>query len=384
MKVLINNSQVKLGVTKSLCEFNYSLISDDSSLRIINKAVKEKLSLNPESLIIIGVGGSSNGVKAVLNTKNNTIIKALLAESLDSDKLFLIKNYLRSELRAGRKTLINVISKSGRTTEVLAITQVLTSVLKRHVRNWKDYIIITSDSGSELFNLANDKGITALSIDENPAGRYSLFTSAGLFPLGILGFNIKDLIKGARKASIESANKTAFIKHYHYKKGRRINVFFPFSENFYGFREWINQLISESLGKDRKGITPVTSIGTIDLHSMLQLFLEGPDDKFTTFIKIKNNYDDVKVSKGSFFNHDKSFNELLNITYAGVKKSYINHKRPFIELIINDKSEECIGELLHYLMHETILLGKLLKVNTFNQPSVEFYKDYVRRKLKFT
>ncbi len=372
MNVLTNNALAKIQKSRELV-FENNLI-DESSIKTANNVAKSKLKYNPELLIIVGVGGSSNGVKAALGFKKPKI-KTLFAEGLDSDKLFFIKKSLETALKSGTSVLINAISKSGKTIETLAGLEVLTKTLKKYAKDWQERITITSALETPLHKKALKENITFLEVPKNITGRYSIFTNAGLFPLKILGFDIKALIKGAKKTKEIFAKKTALIKYYHYKKGRRINVFFPFSESFYGFKEWANQLVAESLGKNRTGITPITSIGTPDLHSMLQLYLGGPDDKFTTFIKVKNEYN-VRTSFGDY-------EQMLDLTYKCIKNEYKRFKRPFIELVLENKREECMGELFMHLMLETIFFAKLLGINPFDQPNVEHYKEILTRKLKF-
>jgi len=389
-----------------------NLPNDDETLSIVKGVIEEKLSLEPEFLIVIGIGGSNLGTLAVqeailgkLYNLSASTIKVLYADTVDSDLISSIIRLMKPTLRRNGNVLLNVISKSGITTETVANFRILIDLLKKYKKRYEDYVIATSDRNSKLWKLAVKEGFTILEIPQRVGGRYSVFSSVGLFPLGLLGIHIEDLLKGAKKmreACIDTdlernpAAITASIQYIHYKDGKNISDLFFFSTDLESMGKWCRQLMAESLGKeyDRKGrrvnvgITPTVSVGSTDLHSVAQLYLGGPYDKFTTFISVRNPRSRLYVPKMDGYSSlvhgvdGKSLEEILNAILEGTKEAFRKDKRPFIEISLPDKSEYSIGQFMQLEMIETMYLGYLLNVNPFDQPDVEKYKRETRRILK--
>jgi glucose-6-phosphate isomerase len=236
-------------------------------------------------------------------------------------------------------------------------------------------------------------------------GRYSVFSPAGLFPLGLLGINIERLLDGARSMrdtciniNVEEnpAAISAALQYLHYMSGKNISDLFLFANALESLGKWCRQLMAESLGKEFNkkgetvniGITPVISIGSTDLHSMAQLYLGGPNDKFTMFLSVENSNSQVKLPNLREYSklvngiQGKSLESIMSAIMEGTKAAFRKGKRPFMEVKLPCKSEYYIGQFLQFKMIETIYLGFLLGVNPFDQPNVESYKEETRKILQ--
>ena len=378
-----------------------NLCDDRGSLKRVKKVIGECLRLNPEYLVVVGIGGSNLGTiavqEAVLGKLYNQLdsgIKVLYVDTVDSDSLSDVLRIIEPALKSGKKVIVNGVSKVGRTTETIANFEVVVSVLRKYIKDYERYVVVTTDKFSPFWDLALDKAFNVLEIPRKVGGRYSVFSPVGLFPLGMLGINLERLLRGAsdmKKICLHEDIKrnpaalSASIQYANHKKGKKISNMFLFSNDLESIGKWERQLMGESLGKKGKGMTPITSIGSVDLHSMTQLYLGGPNDKFTTFVSVKNNNSALKIPLLNEYEdlvddiQGKSFSEVMEAILLGVKASYRKGKRGFIDIEIPNKKAFTIGALLQYKMMEMMYLGFLLGVNPFNQPDVEKYKRETRR-----
>ena len=389
-----------------------NLTDDRYTLKKTKILINEKKKLKPSYLIIIGIGGSNLGTLAVqeailgkLYNQKNPEIKVLYADTVDSDFITDIIKIIEPILKNGENILINCVSKSGGTIETIANFRILIQILKKYKRDYEKYIIITSDKNSKLWNLGLEKGFDLLEIPKKVGGRYSVFSNVSLFPLGLLGVNIDQLLKGAydmkkRCLDINLLNNPAAIGatllFLHNKKGKNIHDLFLVGNNLESIGKWYRQLMGESIGKefdrDKKrvleGITPTVSLISVDLHSMAQIYLGGPYDKFTTFVNMKKNNSKIFIPNVNEYSNlvdvikGKDLKQIMDAIFIGLKTSFKNLKRPFTEIILSDKSEYSIGQLLQLKMIEIMYLGFLLNVNPFDQPNVEDYKIETRKILK--
>ena len=391
-----------------------SLYLPDDRLMLgkVRQVIGENLHLKPVYLVVVGIGGSNLGTIAVqeavlgkLYNQLTTATKVLYADTVDSDSINNIITLVKSVLERGDNILLNVISKSGTTTETIANAEVLIDLLRKHKKDYKKCITVTSDKDSELWNIAVREGFNVLEIPKKVGGRYSVFSSAGLFPLGLLGLNIERLLDGAaymREACVDTnveknpAAISAAIQYLHYESGKNISDLFLFANDLESLGKWCRQLMAESLGKEFNkkgetvniGITPVVSIGSTDLHSMAQLYLGGPYDKFTTFLSVENSNSHINVptlkeySKLVYGIQGKSLESVMSAIVEGTKAAFRQGGRPFMEIKLPCKSEYSIGQFLQFKMIETIFLGYLLDVNPFDQPNVESYKEETRKILQ--
>jgi glucose-6-phosphate isomerase len=377
---------------------------DMKNMQINIDTIEEKKELSADYLLVVGIGGSNLGTiavqEAVLGKLYNQLgpqMHILYADTVDSDLLYAIRTIIKKALQQDKKVIINGVSKSGSTTETIANLQTLISLLKKYQPSYQDYVVITTDKESKFWHHAQQHGYTALEIPKKVGGRYSVFSSVGLFPLGMIGVNINELLKGAsmmRNQCLDQdlnqniAAKSAAQIYLHRLQGKCINDLFLFSTDLESIGKWYRQLMAESIGKEYdiegkqifNGVTPTVSIGSTDLHSMAQLYLGGPYDKFTTFVKIKQNKHDISIPHQSDFEslvpviQDKSLQEIMHAILHGTQTAFMKNNRPFVTITLPDKSEELIGQFLQFKMMEMMYLGSLMKVNPFDQPNVESYK----------
>ena len=389
-----------------------NLPNDYDMVKKIKNLIEIKKKLNPKYIIVIGIGGSNLGTLAIqeallgkyYNLKDSNI-KIFYADTVDSDQLNDIIDIIEPALKKGEKILINCISKSGGTTETISNFEIFIDIIKKYIKEYKKYIIVTTDEDSKFWRFAKEKGFDVLGIPKNVCGRYSIFSSVSLFPLGLIGLNIDKILEGALamrdiclSLDIDKniASRSACYIYKYYKMGFNIHDLFLFSPDFESIGKWYRQLIGESIGKeynkDNKqifcGITPTVSIGSTDLHSMAQLYLGGPYDKFTTFIRINKNKSTLKLPNFDEYStlvnniQQKKISEIMDAIFYGTKKSYQKGKRPFLEIVFPDKYESSIGQFLQYKMIEIMYLGFLLNVNPFDQPNVEDYKNETKSVLE--
>ena len=367
---------------------------------------------NVSCVVIVGIGGSNLGTmavqEAVLGKFHNLISsdkpKVLYADTIDSDSMNKIIQIIESELRNKKMVLINCVTKSGSTTETIVNFSILLELLKKYVKKYKEYIVITTDKDSVLYNLAVKEKYNVLEVPKNVGGRYSVLSPVGLFPLAVLGINIEKLLEGSRVMRNFCISKdilknpaavSALVLYTHYKRNRNIHNTFLFANDLEALGKWYRQLMGESIGKEKDvsgrtvkvGITPTVAIGSTDLHSMAQLYLGGPEDKVTTFVSIKHFNETIKVPENELSNLVPSIvNKELDFTMQaiveGVKKSYENRGLPFMEIVLPNKSAYYLGQLLQFKMIEMIYLGHLLNVNPFDQPNVEEYKEETKNILE--
>jgi len=359
-------------------------------------------------LIVVGIGGSNLGTwavqEAILGKLYNTTDptpKILYCDTVDADSVSSIQENMEAHLKQGNNVLLSVVSKSGSTTETIANFEVLLQTLQKYRKDYKKWVVVTTDHGSNLWNLAMDEDFHKLAIPALVGGRYSVFSACGIFPLAMLGLDIAQLRNGAadmrKQCSSTSlkeniAAQSAIIQYTHYRKGMNVSNLFLFSNDLEMVGKWYRQLMGESIGKDHTrsgkksltGITPTVSVGSTDLHSMVQLYLGGPHDKFTTFVTVptknKLKLPNCKACDGLVKNiQSKSMGSIMDAILKGVKTSFAKQQRPFCEVKLPAKDEYNLGALLQFKMIEMMYLGALLNVNPFNQENVEAYKKETRK-----
>ena len=348
-------------------------------------------------IVVIGIGGSSLGTKAVntfLSYKNKTDRVLHFLET--TDPLTLKASLSKIDLD---DSLFIVISKSGGTIETISVFKYILSLKPL---NDKDFIFVT-DIDSPLYKLGYKKGIETFYIAKNVGGRFSILSSVGLIPLYLMGYDVQKLLDGAKKIRFEFSDKESNIKKSLLKKASfyaahmlhyNINALFSYSELFRDFNAWYVQLWAESLGKKQLnsalsvGLTPVGLIGPTDQHSFLQLIVEGPKDKTVTFLKIKNFNDDTKIPNTSLeflenldIVNEVEFSTLINMQADSIIENLKERNVPLDIIEIDEANIYNIGQLFYYYELLTSLTGKLLNVNTYDQPGVEEGKKILRQKL---
>ena len=362
-----------------------------------------------DAIVVVGIGGSNLGTIAVqeslLGRFHNQLGRRPLvfyADTVDPRLMNSLLEILSKLLKAGKTVIINGVSKSGGTTETIANFEVLVRLLKKKDKNHQEHIVVTTDEASAFWNLAEGKGYHRLAIPKKVGGRYSVFSAVGQYPLRVMGIDVDQALQGAadmRTACLSNdisknpAMQRAALLHHHFTKGRNIADMFLFSPDLESIGTWYRQLMGESIGKEWNaahsarifaGITPTVSIGSTDLHSMAQLYLGGPQDKFTTFVTVAK-ADKIGVPKDPAYEtlvphiQGKPLSAIMDAIFEGVSIAYTNGDRPWCRISLQDASPYQIGALLQMHMIEMMHLGRLMGVNPFDQPNVEEYKIETKR-----
>tara|TARA_B100000945_G_C20412448_1_gene613296 strand:- start:341 stop:1462 length:1122 start_codon:yes stop_codon:yes gene_type:complete len=329
-----------------------------------------------KTIIIIGMGGSILGSKGIYSFLKHKINKKFIfIDNLDQRYLFKIKkeNNLKN-------ALFLIISKSGNTTETIVNSSFFRSFL-----NKKNTIIISEDKDNAMYNFAKSKGAYFVRHHPNIGGRYSIFSDVGMLPAYLMGLkpdkfkkNIPNLIKNKKLLS----NKIKKILQINVKK-INVLVLFNYVPELKNFMFWCQQLLAESLGKNRKGFMTVVSNAPKDHHSLLQLYLDGPRDK-AFYVFSLDNKKKLKVNSADFGNKVKFLNkkkyEYIKLSQKNAFIKNLKEKKiPFKEIVIKEFDENTIGELFFLFIFETIVFSKILKVNPFGQPAVERVKILTKK-----
>ena len=377
----------------------YSLPHSDTTFL---KARIDSLNFTQKQIGVIGIGGSTLGTYAIYNfmkynKQNSKTLKKELFFFESTDPVNL--NGTLSQLNL-EDTLFIVISKSGTTIETISIFKYLMSITKIDKSN----LLVITENDSKLNTFAKANDINSFEIPKNVGGRFSVLSNVGLVPLYLAGFNIDELLKGAKNISTSFFEQHELYDHlikkartyYEFKDVYNINAVFSYSQLLEGFNKWYIQLWGESLGKidinnTNQGLTPIGLLGPVDQHSFLQLIVEGQRDKTVTFIKIKDFKDNTKIASIHLegleeldYINNLDFEDLINLQADATIASVKEYKKDIpIDLIeIEEISEYEIGKLLFYYELLTSIVGKFLRINTYDQPGVEGGKIILKEMLK--
>lgn len=398
-QISLNDEEIFTQIKKERDEIGYYSLPYVDTTNL--KARLDKLSFTQKQIAIIGIGGSTLGTYAIYNflkynkQKNKTLKKELFFfESTDPVNLYGTLNQINLE-----DTLFIVISKSGTTIETISIFKYLMSITKIDKSN---LLIITEDD-SKLNTFAKSNDINSFEIPKNVGGRFSVLSNVGLVPLYLAGFDIDELLNGAKNISNSFFGQNILYNqllkkartYYEYRDVYNINAIFSYSQLLEGFNKWYIQLWGESLGKidadkTNQGLTPIGLLGPVDQHSFLQLIVEGKRDKTVTFIKIKDFKEDTKIAPISLksleeldYINNLNFKELINLQADATIASVKDKKDIPIDLIeIEEINEYEIGKLLFYYELLTSIVGRFLRINTYLQPGVEGGKIILKEMLK--
>ena len=333
------------------------------SKSLVTKIKKEKI------LKIIGIGGSILGTKAIHDFLKHKIKKKIIFyDNLDSN----IKNKVKG-------TNI-IISKSGNTLETIANVNIL---IKQNEKN----IFITESKNSYLRSLALTLKAEIINHNNFIGGRYSVMSEVGMLPAELMGLNeskfkqLNNLIKNRNFINLLVSNVSSTLFFMKNKKFNSIILNYDSSSD--NLFRWYQQLIAESLGKKGKGLLPIISSMPRDNHSLMQLYLDGPKNNFFTFfhtkekntLKIKNS----KILKSHSYLKNKTFEKIKFSQKIATENVFLKKNIPFRSFEVVHKNEQSLGELFCFFILETLLLGKALKVNPYDQPSVELIKKETRK-----
>jgi glucose-6-phosphate isomerase len=348
---------------------------------------------NAKDFVVLGIGGSSLGGKTILSSLSDRFSKketrVHFIDNVDPD-LF---NELLSSLDLS-STVFNVISKSGSTAETMSQFLIVYKELSNKLGKEeavKRIILTTDPKKGALRPLVSSMGFKAFKVPENIGGRFSALSDVGILPSAVAGINIRELLQGAEFWAKDSKTRSlkdnitlkySLIKYLHYKMGKNCSVIMPYSTKLSDLSFWYVQLWAESLGKKGFGQTPIPATGATDQHSQLQLFMEGPKDKFITFIGVEKPKKDLSIPK---FDTDveafsylsgHTMNELIRAEMLSTEQALFENAVPSIRIELPVIDAYKLGALFMFFQISVAITGELMDINAFDQPGVELSKKY--------
>jgi glucose-6-phosphate isomerase len=360
-KLLKNKNQI-LNSLSNEYEYSYS--------NIFIKKFKNKFS----SLRVIGMGGSILGMKAIYNFLKFKIKK----------KIFFTDNLVSYRKNTKEKNCLNlIISKSGNTLETISNVNLL---INKKTKN----IFITENKDNYLRKLANKLKSEIVDHNNFIGGRYSVLSEVGMLPTSLVGLNEKkfkqfnSLVKNKKFINALVLNVANII--FFLKKKKFNSIIINYDENSDDLFKWYQQLVAESLGKKQKGLLPSISTMPKDNHSLMQLYLDGPKNNFFTFFNTSENrskkLNTRELLKSHNYLKNKNLYEIVQSQKNATEKVFNEKKIPFRSFQILKRSEETLGELFSFFILETILIGRAIKVNPYDQPAVELIKKSTKKNLQ--
>lgn len=343
-----------------------------------------------DTFVVLGIGGSALGPIAVEQAlmDGQGKMKLVVEDNVDPERLARVFGSLDL-----KKTMFNVITKSGRTSETMSQMMYAANALQKAGLALKDHVIATTDEkNGELVKIAQKEGLKQFVIPSDVGGRFSEMTPVGLLPAAVCGYDIRAMLEGAaymdEVCSRESSNPAALYALLHVlgmKKGINISVMLPYADSLKYMSDWYAQLWAESLGKrygtDRSevfaGQTPVKALGVTDQHSQIQLYTEGPFDKIVTFLKVDQFRNDLEIPvaleyiDAISFLGGKTFGQLLEAERSATEYALCKAGRPNITIALSQVDEFTVGALLYFFEMATAYAGEMLEINAFDQPGVE-------------
>ena len=367
---------------KILLEIKADIKDNKKTLNVLDKNFKFNFKINElkkfkkfKTIALIGMGGSILGAEAIHHFLKTKVKKKIyFFNDLNEYKILSFKKKEKIS-----KVLFIIISKSGNTIETLSNVFVL-NFLKKNSRN---IILISEKKNNLLFSLSKNLNLFYVEHKTYIGGRYSVLSEVGIIPAYLMGINIYKL-RSKILEPLEGKNriflKTSSIKMAKLMNSKKYNnlIFLNYFPQLEKFLYWCQQLIAESLGKKNKGFLPLISNVPKDHHSLLQLYLDGPKDKlFNIFSLDKNSKVKINIKKNTLINsflNNKKFSKVKSAQKKAVIKSLSKKSIPLREFTINKINEEVLGQLFSFFIIETIVIGKLLNIDPFDQPAVEQVK----------
>jgi glucose-6-phosphate isomerase len=359
-------------------------------------------------LVVLGIGGSALGNVALQSALNPYTYNLMSDRTRPGPQLFVLDNVDPDQIKSVvdfitpkiKKTIVNVISKSGETAETASQFILFRDLLQQKLgKKYKEHILATTDpKGGTLREICNDEGYRTLEVPEGVGGRFSVLSAVGLFSAAMCGIDIDALMQGAAdmdkrlKDSDLFKNPAAMIAAIHYaldKKGKHISVMMPYATGLYYLADWYRQLWAESLGKQDglkkknvfTGQTPVKALGTTDQHSQVQLYREGPNDKIITFLEVER-FGNKLAIPGSMkqvqtlaYLAGSNFQTLINAEKLGTEYALLESQRPTTTVMFPTISAETVGQFLYLYEVGVSYMGGLYEINTYDQPAVQLGKD---------
>ena len=362
------------------------------------KATAQVLRENCEVVVVAGIGGSYLGARAVIEAISDSFgwlrdkkagnpVILFAGHNIGEDYLYELTDYLKDK----EFGIIN-ISKSGTTTETALAFRLLKEQCERQRGKEtarKVIVAVTDAKKGAARTMADKEGYKSFIIPDNVGGRFSVLTPVGLLPIAVAGFDIEQLVNGARAMETVCANENlmenpsalyAATRNELYQKGKKIEILVNFQPKLHYFMEWWKQLYGESEGKDHKGIYPSSVDFSTDLHSMGQWIQEGERTIYETVVSIEAPNHELKVPTdeenldGLNFLAGKRIDEVNKMAELGTQLAHVDGGVPNLRVSVPKLNEYYLGELIYFFEKACGISGYLLEVNPFNQPGVEAYK----------
>ena len=361
-----------------------------------------------ENILVLGIGGSALGGIAVTEAllkpfwnlltpeQRNNYPRIFFLDNIDPDTI----NGLLQVLDL-KKTLVNVITKSGSTAETMSQFMIVKNILEKELgADYRNNIVATTDKKTGILRqISEQEGYKTFVVPDDVGGRFSVFSAVGLLPFAMLGLDIDAMVNGIKDMDLAlkntniNENIAAQNALIHFlmdtQKGKNLSVMMPYSSRLKYVSDWYVQLWAESLGKNKDnngndvniGPTPIKALGATDQHSQIQLYNEGPNDKVINFIRVKEF--DTTLEIPSIFEYTgigylggKTINQLINAEADSTRVALSDYSRPTITITLDKVDAYNVAQLLYMLEVQTAIAGELYNINTFNQPGVEQAKNY--------
>lgn len=360
------------------------------------KAAADKIRKDTDVLIVIGIGGSYLGARAAIEFLKGPYYNSLRG---DAPEIYFAGNSISGanladllKLCEGKRVSVNIISKSGTTTEPAIAFRVFRKYLEEHYgeKEAAGRIYCTTDkSRGTLKKLADEKGYECFVVPDDVGGRFSVLTAVGLLPIAAAGADIDKLMKGAADAAVDynepdvyknPCYEYAALRNAFYRKGKSVELLVSYEPRFTMMSEWFKQLFGESEGKDNKGLFPASVTFSTDLHSMGQFIQDGSRIMFETVVTIGDGGEDVTIEKeaddgdGLNFLAGKTMSYVNEKAFEGTVLAHTDGGVPNLVISVDKADEENLGRLIYFFEKACAISGYMLGVNPFDQPGVESYK----------
>lgn len=371
----------------------------DKSEFIRIKEAAEEIKQDADVLIVIGIGGSYLGARAAIEMLGHSFRNNLPKEKRQGPEIYFVGNNISStylahllELIEGKDLVVNVVSKSGTTTEPAIAFRIFKDLLEKKYgkdQAQKRIYATTDQARGALKKLADEEGYQSFVIPDDVGGRFSVLTAVGLLPIAASGADIDKIMAGASQASQEYTNPAltdnccyqyAAVRNLLYRKGKTTEVMINYEPSLAFFAEWWKQLLGESEGKDQKGIFPASVNFTTDLHSLGQYLQDGLRNLFQTVIQIEKPRKEVIIQEdptdidGLNFLAGKSMDFVNKKALQGTLLAHTDGGVPNLLISVPEISDYYFGKLVYFFEKACAISGYLLGVNPFDQPGVEAYK----------
>ncbi|MBR6722132.1 glucose-6-phosphate isomerase [bacterium] len=361
-----------------------------------------------DNILVLGIGGSALGGLAVTEALLKPYWNFLTPEQRDNfPRIFFLDNIDPDSMNGLldildlKRTLVNVITKSGSTAETMAQFMIVKNRMKEVLEDdYRKHIVATTDRQTGVLRqISEQEGYKTFVVPDDVGGRFSVFSAVGLLPFALVGIDIDEIMNGIKDMDLALKNtdvheniaaQGALIQYLmDTKKGKNLSVMMPYSSRLRYVSDWYVQLWAESLGKNEDlqgnsvhvGPTPIRALGATDQHSQVQLYNEGPNDKVINFIRVEEFDTTLEIPKvfeytGIGYLGGKSLNDLMNAEADSTKVSLIDYSRPSLTISLPKVNGYYVAQLLYMLEVQTAIAGELYNINTFNQPGVEQAKYY--------